>query len=123
MVDVQGSRPQRWYRSVQAVSDNCTCKYNYAASGRHVVYKVEDIEFLNEYLSWVHSLGDIRVHQRFNEIIGNIYMRDLDENVTWHSDANPLYDESTDVLSVSGSALGLFVSSHARQALRMRSRA
>ena len=35
-------------------------------------------------------------------------MRDLDGNVNWHSGATPLYDVSTDVLSVSGSALGLF---------------
>ena len=107
-VAVQGNRPQRWYRSVQATVDNCMCKYKYEATKRHEVYKVEDIPVLKEMLEWVHSLGDIRLRQQFNEILGNVYMRDLDECVTWHSDANTLYSESTDVLSVSGSALGLF---------------
>ena len=97
-VAVQGSRRQRWYRSVHATVDNCMCKYNFGATTRHEVYKVENIPVLKEILEWVHSLGDIRLKQQFNEILGNVYMRDLDECVSWHSDANTLYSESTDVL-------------------------
>jgi len=108
-VDVQGDKAKkRWYKSVQACSEKCNCKYEFDGTGRHDVYSISDIPVLQSYIDWLHGLGKVEDKLRMNEVLANIYDHEEDENIPWHSDENGLYETSTDVLSWSVGSPGIF---------------
>ena len=88
------------YSIVQAVLNECTCKYEYEDNG---VCQV----LLNS-LEWVtHNLGQER-SLLLNEIVANEYAHINDEYTPWDSDKNGLVDDEALILSVTLGALGVF---------------
>ena len=50
-VDLKGNRPgPAAYRTIQCTSGLCTCKYEYAATSRHKLYKTREIKLSRNYV-------------------------------------------------------------------------
>ena len=108
-VDAKGSK--LWYRTLQATSGECLCKYEYEAVARHVPHKIKDaplLEKMTEFVNAHYAEVDRGCEQFFNQILVNVYSRQRDEYVPWHSDQAPLYADYTDIVSISVGAPGLY---------------
>ena len=103
---IKGKR--RWYSSVQALTTHCTCTYEYSGTGRNPVYRVNDIQVLGETTAWLHKGRDAEDATLFNQIVANIYSRELGEYTPWHSDENSLLSEDTEIVSLSLGAPGIY---------------
>ena len=54
--------------------------------------------------------------EHFNQVVANVYARQLDQNIPWHSDRNPLLADDTDICSLTLGAANSCVSRPARMA-------
>ena len=108
IVDVQGSAKKRWYCCIHACANKCICKYDFEGTSRHDVYKIDEIDVFREVSDWFHGFGDVAELHRINELLANAYSRELDEAIDWHSDIADLYENSTDVVSLSVGSPGVF---------------
>ena len=52
-VEAKGSK--LWYRTLQATSGECTCKYDYATVARHVIHKIQDAPLLEDMTKFVNA--------------------------------------------------------------------
>ena len=52
---------------------------------------------MNELAQWLHCLYVPERQEHFNQVVANVYARQLDQNIRWHSDRNPLLAEDTDI--------------------------
>ena len=97
---------QKEYDSMQYVTTNCTCKYDYAGTRDHDLFKVLQHPGANAPTTWLHEHHSACHYESFNEVVANLY--GPAGGVHWHSDANFLLSESTDVVSLSLLGFGVF---------------
>ena len=104
-----GSKATGFYKSVQAVSnDKCKCLWKYAGAEKHRLYNVAQFKGLHDPLQWVQALGEGSGVVPFNQILSNLYEVASDDKIPAHTDSNPLLNESTEILSLSLGAPGVF---------------
>ena len=106
-VQVRGKGPAH-YQTLQVLLGNCICQYFYAASSRHQYYSVMEAPVLGALSQWLQQEHDCRTTDLFHQIVANQYSQALDEAVDWHTDANPLLAQSTDVIGISLGGPGIF---------------
>jgi hypothetical protein len=105
-----------YYRTVQATTGVCTCKYAYETTAKHILQNVAKMSGLKEATDWLQSTCSSKrgraaeqLHQiMFNEIVANEYSIAKDEQISWHTDSNALLAESTNVLSLSMGSAAVF---------------
>ena len=64
------------YNTIQCVDGNCTCKYDYDATSKHKVHKVCTWKPCQAALDWLHKEHSVACHDRFDEIVANVYSRE-----------------------------------------------
>ena len=108
-VDLKGNRSgPRAYGTIQAVTGACTCKYDYHATSKHKVWKVSDFEVFRAASDWLHQEHNVASPARFDEIVANIYSREKNQCAGAHTDQSRLLGETSDIVSVSLGAAGVF---------------
>ena len=103
-----GSKATGHYKSVQAVTGFCTCLYKYPGTEKHLLYNVENYEALDQPTRWVLALGHGSRVTEFNQVVANLYELDADDAIPSHTDKNNLLEDSTEILSLSMGAPGVF---------------
>ena len=96
------------YLSIQCVSGRCTCKYAYAATARHRVWRVSDWKPFQDACDWLHNEHHVDWPDRFNEIVANVYSRPQNQCVAEHTDQSELLGATSNIVSVSLGAAGVF---------------
>ena len=108
-VDLKGDRSgPAEYRTIQATTGQCTCKYAYAATGKHKLHKVSDVEHFSEVCDWVHARHKLDRLNYFDEIVANVYSRVANQCAGVHTDQSQLLGETSNNMSVSMGAAGVF---------------
>ena len=108
-VDLKGDRPgPPEYRTIQCTAGKCTCKYAYAATARHKLFKTFEVKPFSDVCDWLHKTHKVDRQEYFDEIVANIYDRGLNQCAGFHTDQNPLLGETSNILSVSMGAPGVF---------------
>ena len=107
-IAVQGATSVRHYNSAQFVSGHCTCMSKYQGTGRHQVYKLEEFPAVAKPAKWLQGLACKSGVVPFNQVVVNEYSRKDNERIAYHSDANSLLADSTEILSLSLGAPGVF---------------
>jgi len=107
-VDLKGRSGPAAYRTIQCTSGKCTCKYDYAATARHTLWKTKDVKPFSAVSDWLHDEIKVERWLHFDEIVANIYDRGLNQCAGFHTDQNPLLGETSNILSVSMGAPGVF---------------
>ena len=107
-VDLKGRSGPAAYRTTQCTSGKCTCKYDYAATGRHTLWKTSEVKPFSAVSDWLHDELKVERQAYFDEIVANIYDRRLNQCAGFHTDRNPLLGETSNILSVSMGAAGVF---------------
>ena len=97
-IQLKGSK--LWYNTIQCATGSCTCKYNYEGIGRHPLFKVSEVPSVNNLTQWLHNSYVPERQEHFNQVVANVYARELDQNIPWHSDHNSLLAENTDICSL-----------------------
>ena len=96
------------YKSVQAVTGDCTCRYVYEGTTKHNVYNVAQFKALDTPTQWLLDHGRTSGVTDFNEVVANEYSHEADESIPFHTDKNELLADSTEILSLSMGAPGVF---------------
>ena len=108
-VDLKGDRPgPARYRTIQCTSGLCTCKYDYAATGRHKLYKTKEIKPFADVCDWVNKIHKVDRKEYFDEIVANLYSRSENQYAGYHTDQSDLLGATSDILSLSMGAAGVF---------------
>ena len=77
-VDLKGNRSgAAAHRTIQCVAGICTCKYDYAATARHKLWKTSDVKPFSVVCDWLHDVHKVDRWEYFDEIVANIYDRRL----------------------------------------------
>ena len=97
-----------WYRTIQCTTGSCTCKYFYEGTARNPVFKTERVAPFKPVCDWLHDEHKVPRQEHFNEIVANIYSRPKNQSIGAHTDQNPLLGETSDILSLSMGAAGVF---------------
>ena len=105
-VQVKGTK--LWYEALQVLLGKCICEYRYAASAKTKVRQASDVPVLGGLSKWLHNCHHCDDKHRFHQIVSNIYSFARDDSVPWHTDANKLLAQSTDVIALSLGASGIF---------------
>ena len=105
---------KKHYSTVQAVLNECTCKYDYEGAAKHTLNHLWEgkdngvCQVLLNSLEWVkHNLG-LERSLLFNEVVANEYAHIKEEYTPWHSDTSPLLDDEGLIVSVTLGAPGVF---------------
>ena len=70
---------KKFYSTLQAVMNECTCKYNYAGTARHVVVQLREdehngvCEVMSKSMEWVNDKLGLERSLQFNELVTNQY--------------------------------------------------
>ena len=108
-VDLKGSRPgPPVYRTIQCVAGKCNCKYAYAATSKHKVYKVSEVEPFSDVCNWLHGHHNVGHQNYFDEIVANLYSRAANQCAGYHTDQSELLGATSNIMSVSMGAAGVF---------------
>ena len=108
-VDLKGDRKgSAFYRTIQCTSGGCTCKYQYAATGRHKLYNTKDIKPFEDVCDWLHQTHKMERKEYFDEIVANIYSRTENQYAGYHTDQSDLLGATSDIVSLSMGAAGVF---------------
>ena len=105
-VQIRGNR--LWYESLQILLGNCICTYEYAGTARNKTFRAHEIPMMEELNQWMLTEHGCDTVDGFHQIVANIYNHTRNENTPWHTDANILLKESTDVLCISLGAPGIY---------------
>ena len=89
-VELKGKSGPSAYQTIQCTSGMCTCKYEYAATGRHRLWKTSDVKPFSAVTDWLHDELDVERQAYFDEIVANVYDRRLNQCAGVHTDQNPL---------------------------------
>ena len=90
-VDLKGDRPgPPTYRTIQATAGKCTCKYAYAATARHKLFKTFEVKPFSDVCDWLHEAHNVGRLEYFDEIVANIYSRTLNQCAGYHTDQSEL---------------------------------
>ena len=96
------------YNTMQVVTGPCICKYNYATTAKHSLFYLNEVPPLHSATSWLKEKSKAPPGQMFNEIVANDYCRKRNQSIPWHTDKNCLLRKSTDIVSLSMGAPGIF---------------
>ena len=105
---------KKFYSTLQAVVNECTCKYNYAGTARHVVVQLREgehngvCEVLSKSMEWVNDKLGLERSLEFNELVTNQYDIGKEEYTPWHTDKNPLLGRESLIVSLTLGAPGVF---------------
>ena len=89
-VDLKGDRPgPPEYRTIQATTGQCICKYAYAATGKHTLWKTSQVKPFSAVSDWLHEELKVERQAYFDEIVANIDDRMLNQFAGVHTDQNP----------------------------------
>jgi hypothetical protein len=105
-VQIKGNK--LWYESLQVLLGNCICTYMYAGTARNKTFREDEIPMMEELNQWMHTEHGCDAANGFHQIVANIYNHERNENTPWHTDANILLKESTEVLCISLGAPGIY---------------
>ena len=100
--------------TLQAVMNECTCKYNYAGTARHVVVQLREdehngvCEVMSKSMEWVNDKLGLERSLEFNELVTNQYDIEKEEYAPWHTDKNPLLGRESLIVSLTLGAPGVF---------------
>ena len=98
-VDLKGDRPgPPAYRTTQATTGQCICKYDYAATGKHKLYKVSEVKPFSEVCDWVHDRHKVDRLNYFDEIVANVYSRAANQCAGYHTDQSELLGATSNIL-------------------------
>ena len=106
-VEFRGRRPAS-YSTFQCASGLCTCKYDYAATGRHKLYKTKEIKPFADVCDWVSKTHKVDRKEYFDEIVANLYRRCENQCAGYHTYQSDLLGPTSDILSLSMGAAGVF---------------
>ena len=96
------------YNTIHAVAGHCMCKSKNANTASHPVFRLNEVPVLEIVTSWLHEMCQTPPEQMFTEIVANDYSYNLDQAMGWHTDKNCLLRKSTDIVSLSIGAPGIF---------------
>ena len=105
-VQIRGSN--LWYESLQVLLGKCICVYKYAGTARNKTFRASDIPMMEELNQWLLTEHGCDTEDGFHQIVANLYSHIRNENTPWHTDANSLLKESTDVICISLGAPGIY---------------
>ena len=109
LYQVEGGRTKdAFYNTIQCVDGECNCKYDYCATGKHKVWKVSEYQPFRAASDWLHQEHNVALPDRFDEIVANIYSREKKQCAGAHTDQSRLLGETSDIVSVSLGAAGVF---------------
>ena len=97
-----------WYRTIQCTTGSCTCKYGYEGTARNQVWKTDRAAPFKLVGDWVHAAHKVPRQEHFDEVVANVYSRQLDQYIGAHTDQNPLLGETSDILSLTLGSAGVF---------------
>ena len=108
-IELRGGRTKdAFYNTIQCVDGECNCKYDYCATGKHKVWKVSEYKPFRAASDWLHQEHSIASPARFDEIVANIYSREKNECAGFHTDQSELLGETSNSVSVTLGAAGVF---------------
>jgi hypothetical protein len=107
-IQAKANRGIHYYNTMQVVTGHCTCKYDYATTAKHPLFRLKDVPPLQTATSWLKEKCKAPPAQMFNEIVANVYSRNRNEAISWHTDKNCLLRKTTDIVSLSMGAPGIF---------------
>ena len=107
-VDLRGWRGPACYRTIQCASGRCTCKYGYEGTARNPVFKTERVAPFQNVCDWLHDAHRVDRQDHFDEVVANIYSRAANQCIGAHTDQTELLGETSDIVSLSMGAAGLF---------------
>ena len=87
---------RKHYSTIQAVLNECICKYNYEGAAKHIVSQLFQgrdngvCEVLLKSVEWVNDKLGLERSLQFNELVTNEYEHAKQEYTPWHSDTSPL---------------------------------
>ena len=91
-VDLKGKSKKgpRAYATIQAVTGACNCKYVYANTCRHQLFKVSEWRHFQDVCDWLHQRHRVDWQDHFDEVVANIYSRAENECAGFHTDQSEL---------------------------------
>ena len=105
-VQIKGGR--LWYESLQILLGQCICEYKYHGTRRNKTFRASQIPVMEELNEWLHKEHGCNEGDGFHQIVANLYSRTRNESTPWHSDANMLLKDSTEVLCIYLGAPGIY---------------
>ena len=54
---------------------------------------------MHKLTQWLRSLHVPERQEHFNQVVANVYARQLDQNIPWYSGCHPLLADDTDICS------------------------
>ena len=81
---------------------------DYEGTARNPVFKTDKVAPFKAVCEWLHDVHKVPRQEHFNEIVANIYSRPKNQSIGAHTDQNPLLGETSDILSLSMGAAGVF---------------
>ena len=105
---------KRHYSTIQAILNECTCKYNYAGAAKHIVTQLYEggdngvCEVLLKSVEWVNDKLGLERSLQFNELVTNEYEHAKEEYTPWHSDTSPLLGDESLIVSLTLGHPGVF---------------
>ena len=96
------------FRTTRCVSGRCICTYAYAGTARNGLWKVSDWKHFQDACDWLHNEHNVDWPDRFNEIVANVYSRPQNQCVAEHTDQSELLGATSNIVSVSLGAAGVF---------------
>ena len=97
-VELKGSK--LWYRTIQCTSGSCTCKYNYEGTARNPLFGIERVTPFRAATEWLHQSHKVPRQEHFNQCVANVYARQADQAIPWHSDKHDLLGKTGDIVSL-----------------------
>ena len=108
-VDLKGNRTGPLaYRTIQCASGRCICKYEYAGTARHRLWRVSDWKHFQDACDWLHNEHNVDWPDRFDALVANVYSRSQNQCVNEHTDQSELLGATSSIVSVSLGAAGVF---------------
>ena len=71
-VELKGDGTSSWYTTLQSVCKSCTCRYDYAGTGKNIIFAAEDTAPFPQVLDWVHDTHSVDRTKQFDQIVANV---------------------------------------------------
>ena len=108
-VDLKGDRSgPAAYRTIQCTIGSCTCKYDYEGTARNLVFKTDKVAPFKAVCDWLHDAHRVVRKDHFDALVANIYSRAANQCAGVHTDQSELLGETSNIMSVSMGAAGVF---------------
>ena len=85
-----------------------TCKYHYEGAARGPQFNIDRTVPFAEATEWAHSFHKVPRQWYFDQCVANVYDRNEDQYIPFHTDQNPLLGKTSDIVSLTMGAATAF---------------